>query len=538
MTIVAPANFTGPVTIKGGTIYAGDFSFTHIASVTITNNSTLDFGGSTPYNFPVTVSGTGVNGQGAIYNSFANNVAQVLNITLAGDTTFGGSQRWDLNPGSSISGPHKVTVSWSNSGGYGEWRTTPVGADVGDIEVATGTLGIKGMGNTFGNPNANLIIDPGCEVDFWTGTSGSDSGYARNIHVLANANFKDLTSPNTFMNANVTFEGSNLWQFAFGSGAQTMNGPITLNGLIQLQAQNAPVMFSNVVAGSGGFVSFNTDPGHESLVFSSSNTYSGPTVVGTNLTLAVTGNGSISHSSLIFFGGNNPANTFLDASGRPDTTLTLASSQTLGGIGNIIGSLVVSAGATLSPAGTNTTLGITSGANTTGTIAATSAVTLNANSTTVIKLNGSGVNDQIQAGTSIIYGGTLNLVNVSGAPYAVGNLFQVFNAASFTGSFTKITPATPGAGLAWSLTGGFLNVVSAPSQPVVNNVHASGGNFIFSGTGGTVNGTYSVLTTTNLATSLTNWTSVATNSYDSSGAFSVTNAISPNVPNQFYIIKQ
>ena len=532
-------DFNGSVTIGGGTVQTGAGALASIASLTVTNGGTLDFHGNTlAGNKPITVSGAGVMGGGALYNAGSDFYNQVLNITLAGDTTFGGSSRWDLANGSAVTGPYNVTLKFA--GGYAEWATVTLAANVGDIEIAQGAFGIKGMGNTFGNPNANLIIDPGCEVDFWTGTSGSDSGYARNIHVLTSANLKDLTSPNTFMNANVTFEGGNLWQFAFGSGAQTMNGLITLNGLVKLQAQNAPVMFSNVVAGSGGFVSFNTDSGAESLVFSASNTYSGPTVIGTNLTLALTGNGSISHSSLIFFGGNNPANTFLDASGRPDTTLTLASSQTLGGIGNIIGSLVVSAGATLSPAGTNTTLGITSGANATGTIAVTGAVTLNTNSTTVIKLNGSGVNDQIQAGTSIIYGGTLNLVNVSGAPYAVGNLFQVFNAASFTGSFTKITPATPGAGLAWDtsqLIIGKLKVIAVSPPPVINNVMMSGNSFIFSGTNGVANSNYIVLTSTNLITSLINWTPLFTNTFDTNGVFQATNTISPGNPQQFYRIQ-
>jgi len=56
------------------------------------------------------------------------------------------------------------------------------------------------------------------------------------------------------------------------------------------------------------------------------------------------------NSSLIFFGGSDPTSTHLDATGRSDQTLTLASGQTLGGIGSVNGSLVVSSGATISPA--------------------------------------------------------------------------------------------------------------------------------------------------------------------------------------------
>src|SRR5205823_10839283 len=130
--------------------------------------------------------------------------------------------------------------------------------------------------------------------------------------------------------------------------------------------------------------------------------------------------------------------------------LTLASGQTLAGIGRINGSLTVAAGATLSPAGTNTTLGMTTGANASGTIAATNAISLDG--TTVIKLKGSGTNDVVQSTRAgITYGGTLNLVNINGA-LAAGNSFQIFNATSYSGSFANITPATPGAGLAWDVT--------------------------------------------------------------------------------------
>ncbi len=53
-----------------------------------------------------------------------------------------------------------------------------------------------------------------------------------------------------------------------------------------------------------------------------------------------------------------------------------------------------------------------------------------------------------------------------------------------------------------------------------------------------MNGSYAVLTTTNLTTPLTNWTSLVTNSFDSSGAFSATNAITTGTPQRFYRIKQ
>jgi fibronectin-binding autotransporter adhesin len=252
----------------------------------------------------------------------------------------------------------------------------------------------------------------------------------------------------------------------------------------------------------------------------------------------LSGNGSISSSALIFFGGNNPSNNSLDVSGRSDQTLTLASGQTLGGIGNVNGSLAVSAGATLSPAGTNTLMGINSGAYGTGVITASGAIALNG--TTIIKLNGSGTNDEVQAGAGLTYGGTLNLENISGSPLAAGNSFQIFNAASYSGSFVSLMPAAPGTGLAWDTTQlniGILNVVAVSIQPVISTVAMSGGNLVFSGSGGTPGGTFYVLTSANLLLPLANWTLTTTNMFDGGGNFSVTNAVNPDSAQEYYLLK-
>ncbi len=81
-----------------------------------------------------------------------------------------------------------------------------------------------------------------------------------------------------------------------------------------------------------------------------------------------------------------------------------------------------------------------------------------------------------------------------------------------------------------------LTYIPLPS-PVVNHITLSGSKLIFSGTNGPANGSYAVLTSTNLFTSLTNWTKQATNTFDSNGFFNVTNTIAPNSPPLFYSIQ-
>jgi hypothetical protein len=531
LTMLSGANMTGPVAIGGGKVFAGNFAFTGASSITVTNNATLDFGGADiGGGKPVFVSGTGINNGGALQNSSFETYGNVLSLTLLGNTTIGGSSRWDLANGSTITGPHNLVVNRANNSVYCEWTSVSIANDVGDIELAAGKLGVKNMGSSWGNPASKLYVNDGAELDFWSG------GCNRTIHVRSNGLVQILTSLSAF-DSNVILDHGARWSAFWGSGNLPMNGTFTLNGIANIVLGDANFVFTNVISGPGGFIW--TAYNHQ-MIMSASNTYSGPTIIGDGQRVTLTGNGSISQSSLIFFGGNNAGSVHFDVTGRPDQKLTLASGQMLGGVGLISGSLAVSAGATLAPADTNITLGITAGQNATGTIAVSDSIVLNG--ITTIKLNGSGVNDALTAtGGSITYGGTLNLVNVNAAPLAAGNTFQIFNAGNLTGSFANITPATPGAGLAWNtsqLSSGIISVVStAVPQPVINSTVVSGGNLIFSGTNGTAGGTYYVLTSTDVATPLSSWTSIATNTFGPGGAFSVTNAIAPGTPKQFYLLK-
>ena len=530
--------FTGPVSITGGTVQTAANTLGSVSSITVTNGGTLDFDGTTlAGNKPITVSGGGVNG-GALYNSGGGLYgSQVLDITMTGNTTYGGSSRWDLAPGSTLSGAYKVTLDETNNG-YAEWDTVTMATNVGDMELAVGSWGLKGLGAGMGDPSKTLTVDAGTALTVWNSSVGPNSGYEKNIHVLTNASLAVRTSPSTHFDANVVLEGGAQLDFYNGSGTgQTMTGSYLLNGLVTLQVGDSAILFSNVVSGTGGFVwnIYNNE-----VFFAASNTYSGPTVIGSGLTLGLTGNGSITHSGLIFFGGNNAANTSLDVSGRVDRTLTLAGGQTLGGVGGINGSLAVLIGATLAPGGTNTLTGINFGANSTGILAAANAVSLAG--TTVIKLNGSGSSDEVQAGGAITYGGVLELTNISGSPLVAGNSFTIFNGAGYGGTFASLEPATPGTGLAWDVSQltsvGVVKVVSAGgSGPVIGSTRVTNGSLIFGGTGGPASGQYAVLTATNLMTPVTDWTPLVTNSFDASGNFSVTNLINVHAPQQFYQIR-
>jgi autotransporter-associated beta strand protein len=156
----------------------------------------------------------------------------------------------------------------------------------------------------------------------------------------------------------------------------------------------------------------------------------------------------------------NGANTY--------TGLTLVSAGTLGGNGSFAGPVAVASGATLSPG---------SGL---GNLTVTGSLTLSNGSTTFIELDKSAAtNDTLSGMSSVTYGGTLSLSNLAGT-LAAGDSFKIFTASSYNGAFTALTPATPGAGLAWDTTqltlSGTLGILSSVNTSRTNiTIAASGG---------------------------------------------------------------
>ena len=154
-----------------------------------------------------------------------------------------------------------------------------------------------------------------------------------------------------------------------GSGV-AIAGTVKLNSVANFQIGNAPVTFSNVISGAGGF--YLNQYGGYPLVFAAANTYQGITDIRSGMVLALIGNGSISRSTPISLASG----ATLAVTNRTDGTLTLANGQTLQGSGTVQGNLAAAAGSTVAPG--------TSAA--TGTLNVSGNATLNGN--TVMKLNG------------------------------------------------------------------------------------------------------------------------------------------------------
>jgi hypothetical protein len=82
-----------------------------------------------------------------------------------------------------------------------------------------------------------------------------------------------------------------------------------------------------------------------------------------------------------------------------------------------------------------------------------------------------------------------------------------------------------------------LTVLTSPGFTTITTASGSGDSFILSGVGGTNDGTYFVLTSTNLVTPLALWTPIATNQFGDQGQFIFTNTAPSNTPQLFYILQ-
>jgi len=117
---------------------------------------------------------------------------------------------------------------------------------------------------------------------------------------------------------------------------------------------------------------------------------------------------------------------------------------------------------------------------------------------------------------------------------ATNNTLTITNAQTSDSGTYSVIVDNPG-GTVTSSNAVLIVTVLPPSFGKI--IAAAGGGFILSGTGGESNGTYYVLISSNLLTPLDQWTSIATNQFDSFGGFIFTNTTQTNATQQFYLLQ-
>ncbi len=284
-----------------------------------------------------------------------------------------------------------------------------------------------------------------------------------------------------------------------GSFALTLSGDFDLNGTnrtIQADGTGA-ITFSGVIS-DGGFIKTGTN----NLTLSGINTYTGPTTV-SNGTLLINGQ--------------------IDVGG-----VTVVSGAALGGTGTILSAVTVNSGGALAPG-----VGI-------GTLTINNNLALGGNVAIDVNKSTSPANDlTVVSGTLSNTGTGTVTVNNLGPALIAGDHFQIFNKAVANGGAMSVSGG--GAGVNWTnklaIDGSIAVLSVAAPHPTITATTITGTSLIFSGTNGSAGQPYYVLSSTNVATPVATWKHETTNNFDGAGHFSVTNALSPGIPQKFYLLQ-
>lgn len=317
---------------------------------------------------------------------------------------------------------------------------------------------LNGPTNTYGRLYAITKLGPGLLT--LAGINSVAANYNLNGGWLRFSTL-DATLPGSLgYGSRLNFDGGGL-QWATGNTADISVRNVTLAaGGARFDVGANDVTFANPVgvSGAGGL----SKAGAGTLTLNGNNTYAGQTLIEQGA-LALGVAGALPNSGRIVL-SNNAA---LDVSTRADGALTLGNAKGLIGNGIVRGSVIAAAGATIAPGFSI------------GTLTITNALTLQANSTNLMELNaGALTNDLLTGMASVSFGGRLVVTNLGGT-FVAGQSFKLFNAASYSGSFTSLSlPALP-ANLAWTnrLTlDGSLVVVAVVNPVPPNLVAAMSGN--------------------------------------------------------------
>jgi autotransporter-associated beta strand protein len=289
------ANFAGAIVIENGLLRPTTTNAlgTSAGGTFIRSGATLDVNGLVLHDEPITVEGAGMDGAGAIINLGAGQNNALRYVTLNGDTTVGGTGRFDIrNPGAGASlTANGFTLTKL---GANQFSLVSLGdTGLGDVQVRQGTLSVEGT-TGLGLPSGTVSVEAGATLMFWGSTPVHDKKLALNggarlfkdngtativgtislngsnaIESASNAG-TDLTlggvisgsgllhklgAGNLFLTADNTYTGGTLISagalfLGNGGSAGSVLGPITDNGILVVYRSD-PVTLANAVSGLG-----------------------------------------------------------------------------------------------------------------------------------------------------------------------------------------------------------------------------------------------------------------------------------------------
>lgn len=236
LTLSTSNDFTGPVTLNGGLLIAGNGGALGATNsgTTIAGGATLDVNDQNFGSEVFHVQGAGYDGNGAIVNNDLANLNGARNATrcvvLDGNTTVGGLNRWDVRGTGAASSAFVQGGSYSLTKTGGSTLALTAGCDVnmGDLVISQGNVAFEGASTI----NTNFDVSVGSDATF-------------TLYQLA-----------TPMGRNVILADRSTLHSSTGTTAQNqVSGSITLTGVSRLSAASGQSLtLTGPVTGPGQFV--------------------------------------------------------------------------------------------------------------------------------------------------------------------------------------------------------------------------------------------------------------------------------------------
>ncbi len=253
--------FTGTIVVSDGVLqYTNTAALGYYTSpLYSTNKGSLDLNHINTGLKNIVIAGDGFNGQGAVVNNGAGIANEgVHNLTLVGDASIGGSNRFDiygLAGGGTLQGNGfkltEVGPSANIINAIGETY-------LGDIHIVAGRLGFQGPVN-MGDPLKTLTIESNATLTLYSATNTADpNGAEAKVMVLNGGAIIDS-----------------------GGASNNFNGPITLVGTSNLFGLRSDLHLWDGIKGDGELVVGKSPVGGGSgtLWMDGNNTYTGPTTI-------------------------------------------------------------------------------------------------------------------------------------------------------------------------------------------------------------------------------------------------------------------
>ncbi|HEU5395797.1 MAG TPA: autotransporter-associated beta strand repeat-containing protein, partial [Verrucomicrobiae bacterium] len=501
------------VIFAGGTLqYTGANGSTDHGLMLTANGGTLDVASGA-----ATLTWNGVvAGNGALTKTGPGTLAMAgINTFSGGTVVTEGSVRLNTTTGTGGFGTGLVTLDGTtNSAAF------RFGADAQTLANTLKVIGTNNFCINSGNDTVSDLIGNGTlhvmtnSGTTWT-MAGDMNGFSGTISAdaISNVRFNPSTG-----SSNAIFDmGNNKVLLNTRNGGLTIQLGALIGGAnVTLQGASSANSFTTYVIGGRNLdttfagkiteviparTAAITKVGTGSFTLTGANTYNGGTIV---------------NGGTLFV--NNTS-----GSGTGTNAVTVNDSGTLGGTGFIFGPVTVNSGGAVAP-----------GTNGVGQLTLKSNLILNGGAALNFDVGTAG--DKLAVSNALALNGIINVNGVAG--FGPGT----FTVMTYGGALSGTLPMVVGKPAGYSIvantnTAGQIRLVVQPFvPPAISSVKFIGNKIILNGTGST-NDFYYVLTSTNVALPLAEWTTLSTNRFGADGTFHFTNAFDASLPQSIYRVE-